>query len=112
MIKALNIATQGILQAERRATDIAKDILKSASEGASFSIDEGADPQNIPSDAATPTKAANITGPSSTAPSGEGFGNLIQQFADLRAEENAFKASATAFKKIDETIGTLLDDES
>lgn len=111
MIKALNTAAQGLLQAERRATDVAHDILKSASEGASFSIDEGTDPQNIPSDAAQETKAALITGPSSTAPSGGDFGSLIQQFADLRAEENAFKASATAFKKIDETLGSLLDDE-
>lgn len=111
MIKALNISTQGLLQAERRATDVAKDILTSASNSATFSLDEGSDPQSIPSNAAPPTKAATITGPSSTAPSGGDFGSLIQQFADLRAEENAFKANATAFKKIDETLGSLLDDE-
>lgn len=111
MIKALNTATQGLLQAERRATDVARDILKSTSEGASFSIDEGKDSQNIPSDAAQETKAATIAGPSPTAPSGGDFGSLIQQFADLRAEENAFKANATAFRKIDETLGSLLDDE-
>jgi len=109
MIKALNTATQGLLQAERRATDVAKDILKSTSEGASFSIDEGKDP--LPSDTAQETKAPAITGPSSTAPSGGDFGNLIQHFADLRAEEQAFKASATAFNKINESLGTLLDDE-
>jgi len=105
MIKALNIASQGLLQAERRATDIAKDILETAAKSSSFSLEQ----QNSPE-----TRPAN-TAPSSaplSAPNGNDFGNLIQQFADLRAEENAFAANATAFKKIDETLGTLLDDES
>lgn len=99
------------MQAERRATDIARDILKSASDGASFSIEEETTPQNIPSDTAQETKAAVNAGPSSTAPSGGDFSGLIQQLADLRAEENAFAANATAFKKIDESLGTLLDDK-
>lgn len=105
MIKALNTATQGLLQAERRATDVAKDILKSTGQEFSRKVDaetnatEGAD------------KLPAVSGTAPTAATGSDFGNLIQQFADLRAEEKAFQASATAFKKIDEGLGTLLDDE-
>jgi len=105
MIKALNIATQGLLQAEQRATDIAKDILKTTSDSTSFKL-ETQTGENISQ------PSSQLSGTAASVPSGAGFGNLIQQFADLRAEENAFKASATAFKKIDETLGALLDDES
>jgi len=105
MIKALNIATQGLLQAERRATDIAKEILDTSSRAASsFNVAVDTEAQNA---GAT---AGNKTGAPVTPD--VGFGNLIQQFSDLRAEEQAFKASAIAFKKIDETLGTLLDNES
>ncbi len=107
MIKALNTATQGILQSERRATDIAKDILASTSESASFSSFEAQASKTLPSDTAPAT-----SGPSTTAFTGPGFGSLIQQLADLRAEETTFKANVAAFKKIDETLGSLLDDES
>ena len=103
MIKALNIATQGMLQAERRATDAASSILKTVSEASSFSVDSA--PEGGQS-------ASQNSGANTKSVPGDGFGNLIQHFADLRAEENAFKASATAFKKIDETLGSLLDDES
>ncbi len=106
MIKALNSATQGLLQAERRATDIAKDILKTASGESGFSVE---DPSETTKSAG---QSLNTATPPAPQPNGEGFGNLIQQFADLRAEENSFKASATAFKKIDEALGTLLDDKS
>jgi len=106
MIKALNIASQGLLQAEQRATDIAKDILQTTAEASSFKLD-AAQNGNAQQEASNQT-----TGTAPQAPAGGNFGNLIQQFADLRAEETAFKASATAFKKIDETLGTLLDDES
>jgi len=104
MIKALNIATQGLLQAERRATDIAKEILDASGKAASsFNVDTEAGTK-----ATTASNAAETGAPVTSDP---GYGNLIQQFADLRAEEHAFKASATAFKKIDETLGTLLDDK-
>jgi len=103
VIKALNIATQGLLQAEKRATDVAKDILKATSESPSFQLDLEKSDEN-----STATSSPNSGG---APPVNTSFGNLIQQFADLRAEENAFKASATTFKKIDETLGTLLDDK-
>jgi len=104
MIKALNIATQGLLKAEQRATDIAKDILKTTSDNASFKVEED-NRDNTTQAAPQPsgTNANNLNG--------SGIGNLVQQLSDLRAEETAFKASATAFKKIDETLGTLLDNE-
>jgi hypothetical protein len=115
MIKALNIASQGLMQAESRATDIAKDILKLSAEAASFTVDGLDEPANTPSDTANDTKATE-TGPSSTADLSTGdYSSLIQQFADLRAEENAFKASAAVFKSIDETsdeaLGSILDDK-
>lgn len=113
MINALETATQGLLQAERRATDIAKNILKTTSEAASFSA-EGGDTASNPSNAAADN---NISQPQASSPSTTantsshpGFGDLIQQFADLRAEQHAFEASAKAFKAADETLGTLLDD--
>jgi len=104
MIKALNIATQGLLQAERRATDIAQEILDtSAKSASSFSIDTETE--------AAPDQANSTAETGAPVTPEAGYGSLIQQFADLRAEEHAFQASATAFKKIDETLGTLLDDE-
>ena len=102
MIKALDTATQGLLQAERRATDIAKDILKTTSEAASFSLDS----ENGPS----ANTVASTTDPASAPPSDHpGYGNLIQQFADLRAEQRAFEANAKVFKEVDETLGSLID---
>ena len=105
MIKALNIATQGLLQAEKRATDIAKDILKTTNDSASFTFEKPIGDNN------TTQPTSQPSGTTTNNLNGSGFGNLVQQFSDLRAEEAAFKASATAFKKIDETLGTLLDDE-
>jgi len=114
MIKALDTASQGMLQAERRATDVAKDILNLSAEGASFSLEGIEDAQDFPSDTAQSTQAAS-TGPGTTPSSSAGYGNLIQQFADLRAEEQAFKANAKVFKSLDETydkaLGSLLDDK-
>ena len=114
MIKALETATQGLLQAERRATDIAKDILKTTSEAASFSTEEGNNALP-PSDAAAnniPNNSAGNSGPSTAASTinQSGFGDLIQQFADLRAEQHAFEANAKVFKAADESLGTLIDD--
>lgn len=109
MIKALNTAQNGLLQAERRATDIARDILRStSSSAASFSdtVDTPAQIQTPDTDATSnsqPTSQSSLSTPT--------FGSLIQQFADLRAEEQAFAANAKAFSTIDETLGSLLDDE-
>ena len=105
MIKALDTATQGLLQAERRATDIARDILKNTSEAAAFNLDSDANTtQN------TATQQENNAPTNASAVSNPGFeGNLVQQFADLRAEHRAFEANAKVFTEVDETLGTLLD---
>lgn len=109
MIKALNIASQGLQQAEKRATDLAAEILKSTSDTTSFKIDESASTDN----ASTPLQ----TGGSAPlgAPSGPGFSDLLQQMVDLKAEEQAFKANATVFKRLDEAydegLGSLLDEK-
>lgn len=114
MIEALDTAKQGLLQAERRATDIAIDILKTASKPASFDTSSNTDLTGISKNIApatsktqtgdnNPDAAVRINNPS-------GFGYLIQQFADLRAEQRAFEANAKAFKAADESLGTLIDD--
>lgn len=109
MIKGLNIASQGMQQAERRATDLAAEILKTTSQAASFKL-EDADPQT-----ATSKQPQGSSAPPVGAPSGPGFSDLLQQMVDLKAEEQAFRANATVFKRLDETfdegLGSLLDEE-
>jgi len=109
MIKALNIATSGLLQAEKRATDVARDILKTTARAASFSAD------STEANAFSGDSTSALTGRTAVVPTGSDFGGLVQQFADLRAEVTAFKANAAVFKAIDETfdrtLGTLIDDE-
>lgn len=104
MLDALNTAKTGLLQAERRATDIAKEILQSTSSSPSFS-----DTLENKQDTQAPIATKAQTEPQQT-PAAD-YGSLIQQFSDLRAEEHAFKASASAFKRVDETLGNLLDDK-
>lgn len=103
MIDALNTAAGGMLKAERRATDIAQEILKATGEAASFTLDD---------DSTSPAASPAAGAPVSAAPkSGVGYSDLLQQMVDLKAEEHAFKANAKAFKRIDETLGSLLDDK-
>lgn len=108
MIKALNTAQSGLLQAERRATEIARDILNTTSAAASSFSDavENSPSTNTNSQNTEPAQTGN-----NASLSGPSFGSLIQQFADLRAEEQSFAANAKAFQAIDETLGSLLDDE-
>ena len=107
MIDALNIAATGMLKAERRATDIAEEILKASGEAASFKLEEdSASTPNLPS-ASPPSAGAPVSGSAS----GVGYSDLLQQMVDLKAEEQAFKANAKVFKRVDETLGNLLDDK-
>lgn len=112
MIKGINIAAQGMLQAEKRATDIAKDILELNAKEASFSLEVEDAADGSQSELAQ-SKTNKSTGTDTTS---VGYGSLIQHFADLRAEENSFKANAAVFKRLDETqdeaLGSILDDES
>lgn len=103
MIDALNIAAGGMLKAERRATDIAQEILKATGEAASFTLDD-----DVEAPAANPAAGAPV---SASAGGGVGYSDLLQQMVDIKAEEHAFKASAKAFQRIDETLGSLLDDK-
>jgi len=106
MIKALNIATQGLLQSESRATDLAAEILKKTSETSSFRLDD---------DSSRGQNAAALSSPR-TSPSGPGYSDLLQNMVDLKAEEHAFKDNATVFKRLDETfdeaLGSLFDEDS
>ena len=110
LIKALNIAGQGMLQAEKRATDIAREILKSSSETATFSKElESATPDAT--DVTTPDHTFGNKPATPDATHRPGYSDLLQQMVDLKAEEHSFRANAKAFKRIDETLGSLLDDK-
>ena len=125
MVQALNIAANGLIQSEKRATKLAQDIVSnlaasnnSVSDQIPFSSPSGAD-QTRPSSATVspdtnnqnaPTRQANAA-PSSNLAGGAGFSDIIQQLVDLRSEENVFNANAAAFSRINETFGTLLDEE-
>jgi hypothetical protein len=128
MVQALNIAANGLIQSEKRATRLAQDIVSNlasasniASDQTSFTPPTGVD-QVAPSSGAetletnnqnVPTRQANAAqgAPSSNLAGGAGFSDVIQQLVDLRSEENVFKANAAAFSRINETFGTLLDEE-
>lgn len=106
MIKALDIATQGMLSAERRATDLAAEILKSAGDAASFTLETDTGVANAAAVSASgrPTAVSNAS-------SGGGYGDLLQQMVDLKAEEQSFKANAKVFQRVNDMLGTLLDDK-
>lgn len=108
MIKALNIAAVGMIKAQKRATELAADIVETTTRQVS--------------DATTPSPSG--TAGSSSAGNGDTPANnldrqslqsnsLIQQIVDFKATEIQFRASATAFKRIadtaEETLGTLFD---
>ncbi|NVJ96842.1 MAG: hypothetical protein HWE25_01750 [Alphaproteobacteria bacterium] len=105
MIKALNIASQGLQQAERRATDLASKILESTASKASFTLDTAEDAGQTQTVKASPATPANAVG----------YSDLLQHMVDLKAEEHSFKANATVFKRLDETyddaLGSLLNEE-
>lgn len=103
MIKALNIASQGLQQAERRATSLASEILKDTSDA--FSLPDESS-QTAPEGKAPPVSA----------PSGPGYSDILQKMVDLKAEQRAFQANATVFKRLDDAqddaLGAMFDDES
>ena len=103
MIKALNISTQGLLQAEQRATEVAQNILEDTAKGANFSVDDL--PENATETASEPTGGQSLN------EGGAGFGDLIQHMVDLKQSEHAFKANAKAFKIASETLGDFLDEQ-
>ncbi|MFC3051374.1 hypothetical protein [Kordiimonas pumila] len=105
MLDALKTTTTGLLQSERRATDIAKEILTASAAAASFTLES--DVPNTPTSTITETESSQAFGLNTAS---AGYGDILQHLVDLRAEQQAFKANAEAFKRIDETLGTLLDD--
>ncbi|WP_020401205.1 hypothetical protein [Kordiimonas gwangyangensis] len=102
MIDALKIAAGGMLKAERRATDIAQEILKATGEAASFTLEDSPEQGTQ-----KPASGAPVAAPGG----GVGYSDLLQQMVDLKAEEHAFKANARVFQRVDETLGSLLDDK-
>ncbi|WCL53234.1 MULTISPECIES: hypothetical protein [Kordiimonadales] len=108
MIDALNIAANGLIQSEKRATDVARKIIDDTTAAANFSLDD------LPEGANT-AAVATATGGSGKLSGGPGFGDLIQHMVDLKTEKHVFAANAKVFSSIDETLdeglGRLLDDK-
>ncbi len=135
MVQAINIAANGLIQSEQRATRLAQDIVSNLSRSNNSANDLSSsnsptlDPvapssetalaspntQNI--SASSPTNSAltdvNVaaSAATNTLAGGSGFSDVIQQLADLREEENTFQANAAAFSRINETFGRLLDED-
>lgn len=113
MVDALSNAANGLLSAQRRATDLATKILEGVSAQPQFS-DEKASSEN----AAPPSSEEVAPKPESTGSSpafDAGQASLVQQLVDFKAAELQFKASASAFKSIadaqEQALGQLFDDE-
>lgn len=106
MVDALSSAANGLLNAQRRATDVAVEILKATSEQSGFQ--EEADAAAARQDAETQEETAPA------APQEQGR-PLAQQIMSLKDAETQFKASAAAFTRVaesqDQLLGTLFDDE-
>ncbi len=98
MIKALDTAAMGMLKAQKRATELAGDILKTTT-GQPLEPGNGKNHTKVASGAQT--HGATQTNP------------LIQQISDFKLTELQFRASAFAFKRIAESaevsLGLLVD---
>ncbi|MBO6503972.1 MAG: hypothetical protein JJ850_17215 [Kordiimonadaceae bacterium] len=106
MVDALSSAANGLLNAQRRATDLAVEILKTTSDQSSFQEE---------TEAATAEQDANAQNDSPDTRQEQGR-PLAQQIVDLKGAEAQFKASAAAFTRVaesqDQLLGRLFDDES
>ncbi len=107
MIQALSIASGGMFSAQKRAADVAVDIVTSAA-------NRNALPANTPQNQSENKQPQ--TPPSSIMPINGKNGVLVQQIVELKQAELQFKASASTFKRIAETarqlLGSFVDDES
>ncbi len=107
MVDALSSAANSLLNAQRRATDLAVEILETT-----------ADQSSLQEETATSTAEQDIDNQQETADSTPPVQGrpLVQQFADLKNAETQFKASAAAFSRVaesqDQLLGSLFDDES
>lgn len=101
MIDALNTATTGLLRAEKRATELAADILQTASSSVAHAQDKS-------TSEAQPKKQAALNSDSSP--------ELVSQIVELKANQRQFEANAAVFTRLDETqdflMGTLFDEKS
>jgi len=118
---ALNIAANGLLRAERRATDIAGRIVSGGAAPSADRADTGADagsiaatfPGTVDAGLASDSGAQAANTPLNIAPLSD---TLVRDIVDLVATEQVFAANANAFRRIDDTldslIGTQVDEES
>lgn len=106
MVDALSSAANGLLNAQRRATDLAVEILKTTSDQSSFQEETEAATEQQDTD-------TQSNDPDTRQEQGR---PLAQQIVDLKGAEAQFKASAAAFTRVaesqDQLLGSLFDDES
>ena len=95
MIESINIATNGLLRAERQAADAANGIVKGFA-GAASSTRGLTDPtlasQNIDAE-------------------DNGGGRIIQDIVSLKTAKLSFEANAKVLKTADQMLGILIDEE-
>jgi hypothetical protein len=127
MVQAINIAANGLIQSEQRATRLAVDIVSNLARSSNSASDlsspnsptldqvapssESANPNDTQGGNTATQVNTPASGASNSIAGGAGFSDVIQQLADLRAEENTFRANAAAFSRINETFGSLLDED-
>lgn len=113
MIEALNTAANGLLRAERRATDLAVDIVETVSQQIPTSdrIQDQLDTQqdNDPGQQQQelPRRGTNLLSGDNT--------SLVQQVADFKGAALQIQANASVFSSLarlqDETLGKLVNEE-
>jgi hypothetical protein len=134
MVQAINIAANGLIQSEQRATRLAQDIVSNLARS-NNSANDLSSPNSptldlvapssgtVPASPNTPvTQTTTVISPltdvnvaasaaTNTLAGGAGFSDVIQQLTDLREEENTLQANASTFSRINETFGSLLDED-
>ncbi len=114
MIKALDSATMGLLKAQKRASELATDILKTTTSQQPEAATGRQNTSRNAVGASIDDSGSALTGiqPHSTAQTN----SLIQQISEFKLAEIQFRASATAFSRIADTsevsLGLLVDKKS
>ena len=114
MIKALGAAATGLINAQKRATELAGDIIKTTSSHQSEPSHTRPDTDVNSNDPADAHNAGAKAGSQDNKISQSNL--LIQQITEFKLTEIQFRANASAFKRIADTaevsLGALLDKKS
>lgn len=111
MINELGTAAMGMLKAQKRAADLASDILKTAS-GTQARTKHGSNDDESIATSPSPVDPA-IAAKGIQSPLTSQTSSLIQQISEFKLAKLQFRASATVFEQITESsevsLGLLLD---